>query len=370
MEAAMAKLVRRIMLGGVLLLALAGLVSGGRYWWTEGRFLQSTDDAYVQSDISVVSPKIAGYVREVRVTDNQQVAAGEVLVVIDDQDFRTRIAETEAAVEAQRAAMLSNASRLALQRAMIDQAAAGLAAAQAEERRAGLELQRVRSLVTGEWASRQKLELAEADHAKAQAAIARARAGLSAEKDQIAVLDAAGREIEARRHQAEAAQASARNDLAATVIRAPVAGVIGNRSVQVGQFARTGVQLLAVVPLREVYVVANFKETQLSRMRPGQPVELRIDAFSDQPLVGRVESFAPASGARFSLLPPENATGNFTKIVQRVPVRIKVAIDNPLAGMLRPGLSVTVAVDTRGADQMPTLAGAAFGAAQAAEPRP
>src|SRR5947207_1031107 len=248
----------------ILLIFGAG---GGWYWWTSWRFLQSTDDAYVQSDVSLISPKIEGYIKEVRVRDNEAVSAGQVLFVIDDRDFAAKLAQAEAALATAEASVATYATRLKLQQAMIDQA------------RASLQL--------------------------------------------------------------------AKNDLDNTVVRAPVAGIAGNRAGQIGQYVKPGSQLLSLVPLPRVYVTANFKETQLTRMRPGQPAEISVDAYPDQPLQGRVESFAPGSGAQFSLLPPDNATGNFTKIVQRVPVRIAVPADGPLARLLRPGLSVTVTVDTR-----------------------
>ena len=196
--------------------------------------------------------------------------------------------------------------------------------------------------------SRQRLETAEADARKADAALAKAKAALAAERQRLPVLGSQKQEAEAKRDQLRAALDLARIDLEDTVIRAPVDGVVGNRSAQVGQLVKPGTQLLAVVPLPNVYVVANFKETQVERMRPGQKVWIAVDAFPGSKLEGTVESFAPASGSEFSLLPPENATGNFTKIVQRLPVRIAVPAANPLAGLLRPGLSVVAEVDTRG----------------------
>ena len=203
------------------------------------------------------------------------------------------------------------------------------------------------SLVTSEVATRQRFETAEADARKAAAALLKAQAALEAEKQQLAVLDSQKREEEARLLQARATLRLAQNDLDNTVIRAPVAGIAGNRAGQIGQYVKPGTQLLSLVPLPRVYVTANFKETQLTLMRPGQPAEISVDAYPDQIIEGRVESFAPASGAEFSLLPPDNATGNFTKIVQRVPVRIALPADGPLSSLLRPGLSVTVSVDTR-----------------------
>ena len=324
--------------------------------------METTDNAYVHSDISIVSAKVSAYVQEVRVAENQEVRAGDVLLVLDDQDFRAKVAEAEAAVAAQKAAFGTIDSKLELQKALIDQAGADLASAEVEQRRAQQDYDRTRSLASDSWASRQKLETAEADLRKATAAVSHARAALQAAKDQINVLEASRAETQAHLQQAEAALQSARNDLENTVVRAAVDGVVGNRGVQVGQYARPGVQLMALVPLPDVYVVANFKETQLERMRLGQTATVWFDAYPGTVLKGTVDSLAPASGSQFSLLPPENATGNFTKIVQRVPVRIALPRDNALAGLLRPGLSVEAKVDTRGAEDQPHIAGTVFGA--------
>ncbi len=359
----MAKAIRKVILAGVALAAATGAGYGGWRWWSEGRFIQSTDNAYVQSDISVVSPKVTGYVLEVRVSENQQVKAGDVLVVLEDRDYRAKVAEAEANVAAQNAALGSNAQKLIWQRTQIAQAEANVAAADAERQRAMLEFNRTRSLASDNWASRQKLDSAEADLRKAEAAVLKAQAGLAAERDQVGVLEAAATEIKAHLQQANAALEGARNDLDNTMIRAGINGVIGNRGVQVGQYARPGVQMLSLVPLPDVYVVANFKETQLAAMRPGQSVSVTVDAYPGHTLTGRVESFAPASGSKFSLLPPENATGNFTKVVQRVPVRIALPQDTLLAGLLRPGLSVVAEVDTRGGVERPHMAGSVFGVA-------
>jgi membrane fusion protein (multidrug efflux system) len=352
-----------IPLGFVL---LAGASYGGGHWWKVGRFIENTDNAYMQSDTSVMSPKIAGYVREVAVVDNQQVHAGDVLVRIDDIEFAARAAEAEANVAARQAAIVSIDSKITLQAALIEQADATIDMAKAEVARAQPDYERRKKLVAADFVARKDFDTAEADLRKAEAELVRAGAALTAERGQLVVLQASRKEAEAARKQAEAVLAVARNDLDNTIIRAPVDGVVGNKGVEVGQYVKAGTQLLAVVPLPNVYVVANFKETQLEHMRPGQPVEISIDAYPGQTLTGKVESFAPASGAEFSLLPPENATGNFTKVVQRIPVRIAVPTDNPLAGLLRPGLSVVVDVDTREPGNQPTLAGAIFGAAQAA----
>jgi membrane fusion protein (multidrug efflux system) len=344
-QAAVAMRKKLLMIAPVALLVLG--IAGGWYWWTELRFLQSTDDAYIASDVSLISPKIEGYIKEVRVQENEQVAAGQVLFVIDDRDFAARVAQAEAAVASEEAMIATYKSRLLLQQAMIAQAAAALKSVEADLMRTQLDYNRYAALVTSDFASRQRFETAQADYNKAEAALAKSRAALVAEQNQLSVLQSQQREEEARLQQQRANLRLARNDLDSTVIRAPISGVAGNRAGQVGQYVKAGTQLLSLVPLPHVFVTANFKETQLTRMRPGQLAEVSVDAYPDHPIEGRVESFAPGSGAQFSLLPPDNATGNFTKIVQRVPVRIALPEDAPVAALLRPGLSVTVTVDTR-----------------------
>jgi membrane fusion protein (multidrug efflux system) len=324
----------------------------------------------VHSDISIISPKVAGYIADIRVTENQEVSAGTVLAVIDDAEYRAQVAQAEAAMEAQSAAIGSIDSKIILERSMIAQSEASVASADADLYRARQDYDRVKSLVSGDTVSRQRFDTAQADLRKAEAAFAKAQAGVAAERDQLGVLEASRKEEEAKLRQAEATLDLARDNLKHTVIRAPVDGVIGNKGVQLGQYVKAGSAMMAVVPLPEVYVVANFKETQLRDMRRGQPVELTVDAFPNTVLHGTVASFAPASGSQFSLLPPENATGNFTKVVQRIPVRIAVPSDNPLSGLLRPGLSVEAAVDTRDEGTGPLTAGGIFGTAAAAAAEP
>jgi membrane fusion protein (multidrug efflux system) len=354
-------MIRKFLLAGIGFVVVVAALVWGWQWWTVDRFFQSTDDAYVQSDVSVVSPKIQGYIRELRVTDNQQVKAGDVLAVIEDNDFSAKLQQSQAAVDAQAAMLGTIDAQIALQGSQIAQAQAGVASSEADLKRTELDYLRYKNLSSSEWASRQRYEQADADYRKAVAALAKSRADLATQRDQLGVLQAQRHQTEANLAEAKASLQLAQIDLDNTLIRAPVDGVVGNRGVQVGQLVKAGTQLLSIVPLPFVYVLANFKETQLARMRPGQEVRLSVDAYPNAKLVGRVESFSPGSGAQFSLLPPENATGNFTKIVQRVPVRIAVSADNKLAGWLRPGLSVTASVDTRGEG---TLAGpgTAFGA--------
>jgi membrane fusion protein (multidrug efflux system) len=341
-------------------------VSGGWYWWNFLRFLQSTDDAYVQSDVSLISPKVEGYIKKVKVADNQEVAEGAVLFVIDDRDFKAKVAQAEAAVAIAEASVATYESRLTLQQSMIEQAAATVKSVEADLTREQQDYKRYSALLSTDFASRQRFEQAEADARKGEAAVAKSRAAFAAEQNQLAVLRSQQREEQAKLQQARANLQLAQNDLENTVIRAPISGIAGNRAGQVGQYVKAGTQLLSLVPLSRIYVTANFKETQLTHMRPGQLAQVSVDAYPDLILDGRIESFAPASGAQFSLLPPDNATGNFTKIVQRVPLRIALPANSPLIGRLRPGLSVTVTVDTRDSGDGDGL----VGAAQAKSPSP
>jgi len=329
---------KRIAVSLIAVAALAGGAVGGHWWWTEGRFIESTDNAYVQGDMSAIGPQIDGYVAAVLVGDNQAVKAGDVLVRIEDRDFKARLDQANAAVETAKADLNTIQSQILYQQTLIAQAQAELSASDAEARRAQQQYDRYAKLVNDKVISHQEFDDAEATMVKGKADVIRGAAAINAQQAQL-------KEAETKIHQKEAEAQLAANDLDKTVIRAPIDGVVGNRGVRVGHYVKSGTQLLSLVPT-DVYVVANFKETQLTHMKPGQKVEIDVDAYPDTPLMGEVESFAPASGALFSLLPPENATGNFTKIVQRLPVRIKVATGNPLHGMLRPGLSVEAKVDT------------------------
>jgi membrane fusion protein (multidrug efflux system) len=358
---------RKVLLSIGLGVAVLAAGAGGWYWWTHGRFVETTDNAYVESDIAAISPKIAGYIQRLNVADNQQVRAGDVLAAIDDRDFVARVVEAKAAVAGAAAAIASTDRRIELQAALIDQAAAAVESAEAERARARPEYERYKKMVATNIVAKSDFDRTAADLRKAEAELTRAKAELTAQRGQLVVLQAERQEALAKLEQGKATLAVAEIDLDNTVIRAPVGGVVGNKAVELGQYVRAGQQIVALVPLPSVHVVANFKETQLERMRPGQRVAISVDAYPGVTLEGSVESFAPASGAVFSLLPPENATGNFTKIVQRVPVRIVVPDDNPLAGLLRPGLSVEVSIDTRAADEAPAPAGGVFGVAQAAQ---
>jgi membrane fusion protein (multidrug efflux system) len=368
----MVKLAIRLVL---VLIVAAGAVGGGAYWWKTGRFQESTDNAYVEGDISVISPLIEGKVATVQVGDNQAVKTGDVLVTIENDDFRAKVAEAEASVAATEASIGTIDSQITWQQTKIDQIVAQQRSAAAELTRAKTVYDRYKKLIESKVIGTQDLDEATASFVKAQAAVSETSAQLAAEQTQLGVYKASRKEAEAKQMQAVATLKLAQINLDRTVIKAPIDGVVGNRGVRVGQYVKAGTQMLSLVPT-DVHVVANFKETQLDRMRPGQQVTISVDAFSSEALIGTIESFAPASGAEFSLLPEENATGNFTKIVRRVPVRIALPENNPLHGLLRPGLSVVVDVDTRTGpktpgekDTAPKIAkgGLLFGAAVASD---
>jgi membrane fusion protein (multidrug efflux system) len=335
-------------------------IAFGLYWSVIGRFLVGTDDAYVRADVVVITPRVSGYVTEVAVADNQHVHARDLLARIDDRDYRAKVQQAEGAVAAAIAAIAAQEARIANLRAQTDQqrnvikeSTATVAIGEAEAQRADLEYQRQSSLAQQEITSAQKLEGAAADAHASLAKLAAARAALAGQSGHLQVIateqQAAVAVLGQERgllQQAQAALTLARLALSYTEVRAPVEGIVGERSLRVGQYAEVGSPLLAVVP-PDAYVVANYKEVQIEQVRPGQPVDIEVDAFGGEKLDGHVDSFSPASGAQFALLPPDNATGNFTKIVQRMPVRIRVDAGQARAAELRPGMSVITTIDTR-----------------------
>jgi membrane fusion protein (multidrug efflux system) len=334
------------------LVALIGIAATASWWFTEGRYIETTDNAYVQGDIAVLSPRIEGDVAAIKVADNQHVRAGDPLIVLDPADWRARLAQATASAAEAIAAIETAKRQVAQQQATIDAAQATIAQAQAEQARASADAGRSGTLMAGGWASRQSNDQAIADARKANAGVVAAQAQKAAAEQQLAVLSAQVIQATARQQNAAATTQLAENNLAYTVIRAPFDGIAGNRAAELGQHVTPATQLIAVAPLRgKLYVVANFKETQLRRMQPGMKVRLIPDIDPDAAVDGRVDSLAPATGALFSLLPPENATGNFTKVVQRVPVKLVLdPAEAAHAGWLRAGLSVTAEVDTRGPD--------------------
>jgi membrane fusion protein (multidrug efflux system) len=331
-------------------IAALALAAYGYHWFTEARFHESTDDAYVGADIVVLRPKVPGYIVEERVIDNQPVRKGDLLVRLDDRDYRAAAAKARAAVAAARALLVNLDATGRQQQAVIDGARAGVAATDAESLRARDDRQRYHSLVAKSAVSLQSTQRADADYLQAQAGGQKARAALVAAQRELDVIASRRQQAEAALAQAQAELGLAQLDLVYTEVRAPVDGVVGNRRARAGAYAQTGEQLLAIVPARGLWVDANFKEDQLARVQPGQRVDVAADVWPGRVFHGRVQDLAPATGAQFSVLPPENATGNFTKIVQRVPVRILLDPADGALGRLRPGLSVTAVIDTRGGD--------------------
>ena len=338
---------KRLVLLAVL--ALAAGIGGyfGYGWWTNGRFLVVTDDAYVGADVTILAAKASGYVTAVEVENNGQVEAGQVVARVDDVDYRLAVTAAGDKLATQKAAVERIARQVEAAEAQVAQAEPQIAAARADVVRTAADFERQTRLSQADFASKARLEQSLADRDRANANVKGAEAALATARANVAVLRAQREEAERVAAELATAGARAERDLSFTVIRAPVAGVVGNRAVEVGAYVQPGTRLAALVPLATVRVDANYKETQLGRIRIGQHVELEVDAFPGRSFTGTVESIAPASGSQFSLLPPENATGNFTKIVQRVPVRIKVDPALAKQNLLRPGMSVVVRVDTR-----------------------
>lgn len=348
---------KRLLAGLAILVLLAGGAYGAR-WFLVGRFLETTDNAYLQANNAVISPRVAGYVASVEVSDNQSVVPGQVLARIDDRDYRVEFAQAEADVAQANADVANIAAQIEQQNARMAQSSAALASATAEAEFARQEAGRFGTLVGSGAVSLKQSQQAGSELKRAQAAVAEAQAALETVRQQTNVLKSSQDRAAAALKRAEAALEQAKLRLSYTVLTAPVAGVVGDRSVRAGQYVQPGSRLLTIVPIKDVYLVANFKETQLKGMYRGEQVRIVVDSYPDRELVGAVDSLAPGTGAQFALLPPENATGNFTKIVQRVPV--KIVIDRASLGdiELRPGLSATVTVDTRTApaDGRTTLA--------------
>ncbi len=330
----------------ILTLVTAAATAVVFYWLEAIHPFETTDNAYLKAHMSLISPKETGYVKEVLFEDNQKVKPGDLLVVIDDHDFRARVEQAEAQVLVETARIETLENDKHTQSAKIRQTLAEIAVAEADLERAAKDLKRIRNLAAEGAVSTQTRDSAEAAHKQALARRDKVLSARQEAESQLTAFDARIAETRARLKAAEAALELARIDLENTRIVAPIAGTIGNRSVQVGQLVKPGSILAYLIPADGVFVEANFKETQIARMRRGQPVEIHVDAFPDQPFEGTVESFAPASGAEFSLLPPENATGNFTKIVRRIPVKIRFRPETDL-GRLWPGLSTVVKVKVR-----------------------
>jgi membrane fusion protein (multidrug efflux system) len=338
---------RKMLLTIGLLAALAGAGWYGHYWWAVGRFIVSTDDAYVGAKSATIAAKVSGYVTAVAVDDNQHVKTGEVIARIDDGDYALAVQTAKDKIASQQATIERIEKQILAQGASVDQAEANLASAKAGLTRAELELKRQQALAAKDFASHQALEQAQANRDQAAAAVQGGDAAVEAAKTNIDVLKAQKEEAVQVLNQLKTELAKAERDLSFTAIRAPYDGVVGNRAVEVGDYVEPGQRLATLVPLGAVYIDANFKETQLSGLKPGQVAEITVDALPGKTIKGKVVSVAPASGSVFSLLPPDNATGNFTKIVQRLPVRIAVPADLAAQEVLRPGMSVVVSVNSK-----------------------
>jgi membrane fusion protein, multidrug efflux system len=331
------KIIGLLLILGAVLLAVAG------WGWARSTGETSTDNAYIRGDATSLAPKISGYVTAVAVTDNQAVRAGDVLFRIDDRDYRARLAQAVANLGAAQARLNNVDADIRLQHALIRQAQALRRSNVAEMLLATKVSDRRRELVRSRFVSQTDVDESDAARSRAEAGVAAASATLEAQRKRIAVLATQREAAVAAVAQAHALRELAQIDLDNTVVRAPVGGLIGNRQVRIGRLVGPGPSLLDIVPVNDLWIVANFKETQLEHIRPGQRVRITIDGYSKQQFEGVVDSFAPGSGSAFSLLPPDNATGNFVRVVQRVPVKIRFA--NSVPGRLVPGLSARVEVD-------------------------
>jgi membrane fusion protein (multidrug efflux system) len=323
------------------------------YYESSGRYEQSTNDAEIRADSVAISPKTTGYVTRVLVEDNQDVKAGQVLLTIDQRDYLAKVDEDESEIAVSQASTAGARASLGEQYASIEQTRAQLAQAKTKAAHDAGEVQRYAPLVdSGAETAERLAELRQAADQSADDVKAKA-ANLLAQQRHVASLEAQIKQNEAQVKSAQAKLASASSDLDSTTIKAPFDGRVGDKTVEVGQFAQAGTRLLSIVPLNNIYIIANFKETQIGLMRPGQPAKIKVDALSGIELHGHLVSVSPGTGAQFSILPPQNATGNFTKVVQRVPVRIAFDAGPEARKLLVPGLSVTAIVDTIAEKQTP-----------------
>ncbi|WP_251977605.1 HlyD family secretion protein [Salinicola avicenniae] len=333
----------------VLVILVAALIFAW-HWWQTGRYFIETDNAYVRTDSVAVRAEISARVTAVAVDDNQRVQQGELLVQLDDRDTRSQLAQSQAQLAVSAANVTQAQRQVSLDRASIDEAQAQVSSAQSDVAQARQHLERSQSLAARDYASRQQLEDDQASLRVAEATLAARQASVESARRRLAADEAAIESAEANREAAEADIDYARSQLAKTRIVARRDGVIGNLSVEAGDLAQPSLTLMQLVPVSSAYVVANYKETQIERMRVGQPVSLEVDAYPDIHYTGKVDSVAPATGTQFSLLPQDNATGNFNKIVQRVPVKIRVTGPQDQLWRLQSGLSVVPSVDTREVD--------------------
>jgi membrane fusion protein (multidrug efflux system) len=346
LEPAKKRTLRYTLLGAACL----GMLAGGVYgydWYVSGRFIESTDNAYLRADQVSMAPQVAGQVADIYVKDNQQVVAGQPLVKIDPRRYEMAVREAEATVAARQADAAKSEADLKQQDLVIAQAEADLENAEANADLAQTELDRTSPLAARGVQTQQQVDEKQSALDQTKSTIRLKKAVVDASRQQVSSLQAMVEQAHAQLAASQESLSQARIDLSETVVRSPVDGKIGDKTVQVGQFAQAGTLLLTVVPVEQIYLVANYKETQIGDMRPGQPATISVDAYPGLEMKGTVDSFSPGTGARFALLPPENATGNFTKIVQRVPVRIKLDSGTKNIPPLVPGMSIEVSVDTK-----------------------
>ncbi len=338
---------RRFILPGLIAAGIVAALAFGLNWLFVGRFMETTNDAFLKADAMVVAPRVGGYVSEVLVTANQDVVPGQLLVRIENDTYKAQVARAQADLDAAEADIRRLQAEIAHQQSILEQARAAADVAAAKAAYAGREASRYGQLSETGAVSHQQVDQTRTMSGQTSAELAEAQAAVTSADRAVDVLKAQAGQGESRREAANAALQSAKLDLAATELRSRIKGRVGDKTVSVGQYVTAGTRLMSVMPLQDVYLEANFKETQLGRLKVGQPVDIRVDALPGVVVPGRVESWSPGTGAQFALLPPENATGNFTKIVQRVPVRIRVEGDPAVKAALLPGLSVTATVDTR-----------------------
>jgi len=345
---------RRLLMAGAAVAVLSGAAWYGWDYWTVGRFQVSTDDAYVKADNTTIAPKVSGYLTEVLVGDNERVKAGQVLARIDDRDYKVALDQAKADVAAAEATVASKHAQLDMQQSVIAAAKAALEVDIATKTFAGQENKRYTDLAATGYGSVQNAQAAQSRNAGAEAAIARDKANVASAEKQVDLLKAELAQAVAASARASALQRQAELNLGYTTISAPIDAVVGNRTLRTGQFVQAGTQLMSLVPATGAYIIANFKETQLTHVQKGQPVDVEVDMFPGQVVHGHVDSLAPASGQEFALLPPDNATGNFTKVVQRIPVKIALEGGAPIE--LRPGMSVIPTIETHAHRQSPAKA--------------
>ncbi|WP_407155962.1 HlyD family efflux transporter periplasmic adaptor subunit [Bradyrhizobium sp. STM 3557] len=336
---------KRIMLGAMLAVGLA-IAGYATHYVLVGRFFVSTDDAYVRANNTMLGARVAGHIVEIVPRDNAPVHKGDVIIRIDDGDYRIAVDAARTKIATQEATIARIGRQIGAQQSAVEQAQANLASAEATQKRAELDYDRQQALSNKGFASHATFEQSEAARDQGVAGVKSARAAFDAARDNVEVTKAQQAEAQAQLAELKTSLAKAERDLDFAVVRAPVDGIFSNRLVNTGDFVAVGQRLANVVPLDDVYIDANFKETQLKRIRPGQSVTIKVDAYGSRKFKGTVDSISPAAGSVFTLLPPDNATGNFTKIVQRLPVRIRVPKEVARQNLLRAGMSVYATVDT------------------------